>query len=126
MYKTGDVVIALNGQGKTRATTGILKVDTSSNQSVANISPSKELTSEYLHFNLKYRYGQLRSLTGDKSRSGLNLKLLRNLDIICPPIDIQKIFSSIVSRIYENNIEKEKSILLIKKAYTQIVQEIGN
>ncbi len=94
LYKIGDVVIALNGQGKTRGTTGILKVNTTSNQSVASISPDySKITSEYLHVNLKTRYNELRNITGDGFRSGLNLTILRNLEIVTPPLDLQKKFS---------------------------------
>jgi len=100
LYSIGDVVIALNGQGKTRATTGILNVETSSNQSVASISPKLDiLLSEYLHFDLKFRYQELRNITGDKQRSGLNLTLLRKLDIPLPPIELQKEFSVFVRRV---------------------------
>ena len=98
-YKKGDIVIALNGQGKTRATTGILNIESTSNQSVASISPKEELNSIYLHFNLKYRYQELRDLTGDKQRSGLNLNLLRNLKIMLPPIESQAEFASLVPKI---------------------------
>ncbi|MDO8563801.1 MAG: restriction endonuclease subunit S [Nanoarchaeota archaeon] len=100
MYKKGDVVIALNGQGKTRGTTAILRVDTTSNQSVIGISPiNKFLTSEYLHYHLKQRYNEIRNLTGDNQRSGLNLKILRDMKIILPPIDLQNKFSDIVKKI---------------------------
>jgi len=100
LYSIGDVVIALNGQGKTRATTGILRVETTSNQSVASISPKPDdLLSEYLHFDLKFRYQELRDMTGDKQRSGLNLTLLRGLNIPLPPIELQQEFSVFVKQV---------------------------
>lgn len=108
MYKEGDVVIALNGQGKTRGTTAILAVSTSSNQSVASISPNKEVTSEYLHYNLKLRYKEIRDLTGDNQRSGLNLKILKEFNVPIPPLDKQMKFSDIVKAVYK--IEKNQEI----------------
>lgn len=110
MYKVGDVVIALNGQGKTRGTTAILKTNTSSNQSVVSISPNEELSSEYLHFNLKMRYSEIRNLTGDKERSGLNLIILKKFPIALPSKEDQKKFSRIITEIEEMKKEQKLSL----------------
>ncbi|KKP36198.1 MAG: Type I restriction modification DNA specificity domain protein [Candidatus Roizmanbacteria bacterium GW2011_GWA2_32_13] len=100
VYPIGTVVIALNGQGKTRGTTTILKLNTTSNQSVAGILLDKNKSlSEYVHYNLKLRYQELRNLTGDNERSGLNLTILRNLSIILPPLPLQQKFASIVKEV---------------------------
>ncbi len=110
MYNEGDVVIALNGRGKTRGTTAILRVKTSSNQSVVSISPKEDLNSEYLHFNLKLRYSQIRSLTGDKERSGLNLLILKKFIISLPPKKEQIKFSNIIKEIEETKKEQKISL----------------
>jgi type I restriction enzyme S subunit len=121
LYTVGDVVIALNGQGKTRGTTSILAVLTSSNQSVASISPNDELTSEYLHYNLKYRYQEIRNITGDKERSGLNLSIIRSMKIIVPPIQLQKKFSKIIKEINNINttqIKQKEELLELQNSFT--------
>jgi len=100
IYPINTVVIALNGQGKTRGTTAILKLNTTSNQSVAGILLEKnKALPEYVHYNLKLRYQELRNLTGDNERSGLNLTILRNLDIHLPPLPLQQKFASIVKEV---------------------------
>ena len=111
IYPKGTVVIALNGQGKTRGTSAVLGIETCSNQSVSGIIPNKEkLVSEYLHYNLKLRYNELRNITGDDSRSGLNLTILRNLRILLPPLPLQHKFTKIVEQIekMKENIKKTK------------------
>lgn len=123
-YSAGDVVMALNGQGKTRGKTSILKIKTTSNQSIASISPNKDkLLPEYLHFHLKQRYDELRNITGDNQRSGLNLKILRDFKIVLPPLELQMKFSNFIKKIEEikklqnsSNIlfEPTKEILLEK------------
>lgn len=123
-YNEGDIVIALNGQGKTRGTTGILKVKTTSNQSVANISPSQELTSEYLHFNLKFRYSEIRNITGDKQRRGLNLNILRNFKIQIPPIELQNKFSEFVNKIREARKNQKVTKEEIEKIYNYLSRKI--
>ncbi len=124
VYKKGDVVIALNGQGKTRATTGILNIETTSNQSVASISPREELNSIYLHLNLKYRYQELRDLTGDKQRSGLNLTLLRNLKIMLPPFELQEKFASLVLQMQILKDKQQESTTEINKIYNSMIETI--
>ena len=122
-YKKGDVVIAMNGQGKTRATSAILDIETTSNQSVASISPKNTLNSIYLHFNLKFRYQELRDLTGDKQRSGLNLTLLRNLKIMCPPIELQEKFASFVLQMRSLQDRQKDSTSEIKKIYNSVIEK---
>ncbi|MEK6917823.1 MAG: restriction endonuclease subunit S [Nanoarchaeota archaeon] len=109
LYPKDTVVIALNGQGKTRGTTAILKIETTSNQSVVGIMPdNKKILSEYLHYNLKLRYNELRRLTGDNERSGLNLSILRGFKMLLPPIQLQQKFAEIVEQVekMKKNINK--------------------
>jgi restriction endonuclease S subunit len=111
VYPKGTVVIALNGQGKTRGTTAILNMETTSNQSVVGIIiDNKKILSEYLHYNLKLRYNELRKLTGDDERSGLNLSILRSLRISLPPLSLQQKFAKVVKQIenMKENVKKTK------------------
>ncbi len=124
IYEKGDIVMALNGQGKTRGTTAILGIKTSSNQSVASIrSDYKIVNSEYIHFNLKHRYSELRNLTGDNQRSGLNLTILRNLKIPLPPIPLQKEFASIVKHVEKLKENQKKSQEEIEHLFNALMQK---
>lgn len=81
-----SILIGLAGQGKTRGTIAINKVELCINQSIAVIFPCKELDYNYLFFNLDSRYSELRGLsTGDGGRGGLNLNIIKNLIIPIPP-----------------------------------------
>ncbi|MFA7421414.1 MAG: restriction endonuclease subunit S [Melioribacteraceae bacterium] len=86
-----SVLIALNGQGKTRGTVAFLKTEAACNQSIAAfvIRDEQMISPYYLYLDLKQRYLELRNLTGDNERSGLNLPILRSLDLSVPPINIQ-------------------------------------
>ncbi len=83
-----SVLIALNGQGKTRATVAILRVPAACNQSLVAMTPvsSEVLLSEFLYLNLLYRYYEIRDITGQKQRRGLNMGLVGDLPISVAPI----------------------------------------
>lgn len=80
------VLIGLAGQGKTRGTVALNYVPLCTNQSIASILPNDDVTSDYLYHNLDLRYKELRSLsTGEGGRGGLNLRLIKNLQVPLPP-----------------------------------------
>jgi len=86
-----SVLIALNGQGKTRGTVALLRMNNATcNQSIVSMKPKVNiLVAEYLFFLLKSMYQQIRDLTGDNQRSGLNIPILKSIQIPLPPIEIQ-------------------------------------
>ena len=127
MYPTGTVVIALNGQGRTRGTTAILNIETSSNQSVCGIIPNHvKISSIYLHFNLKFRYQELRNITGDNDRSGLNLTILRGLSISLPPIELQQKFASIVEEVEKLKEKQKQSKEELKIMFNSLMKQAFN
>lgn len=85
------VLIALNGQGKTRASVALLKVEAACNQSLVGIIPytSNILDSKFLMLSLHYRYYEIREITGQKQRRGLNMGLVNELSIPFPPLKEQ-------------------------------------
>ncbi len=79
------VLIGLAGQGKTRGTVAMNFVELCTNQSIAAIFPSKTVSNLFLYYNLDGRYDELRALsTGDSGRGGLNLTIIKNLDVGMP------------------------------------------
>lgn len=95
-----SVLIALNGQGKTRATVAVLRMPAALNQSLVAIVPfSRELLlPEYIFWNLRGRYYAIRDITGQDQRRGLNMKLIGQLSIPIPPFAEQK---RIVAKVHE-------------------------
>lgn len=98
-----SVMIALNGQGKTRGTVALLRIEATCNQSLVSIIPkdNNELISEYLYMYLHGRYEKIREMTGDggNDRRGLNMPLIRSIEIPLPPISIQKRIVAILDQV---------------------------
>lgn len=84
----GALVMALAGQGKTKATVGYLNIRTTGNQSLAAIVPEK-IDGKYLYWWLSSQYLALRNLSSQDGRDGLNLDMLGNIPCPVPPRNTQ-------------------------------------
>ena len=91
LVPANTVVVALAGQGKTRGKVARTRIELCTNQSLCSIIPHPILDSDYLYFYLDSQYRQLRAIsTGDGSRGGLNLKMIRKYKIPLPPLEVQR------------------------------------
>lgn len=119
------VLIGLAGQGKTRGTAAINYTKLCTNQSIASIFPSNNHNSEFLYYYIDNLYDELRSLsTGDGGRGGLNLTIIRNLNIPLPTLEEQKQIANILSDT-DQLIQNLKTLIAKKKAIKQgVMQEL--
>lgn len=112
----GSVLIALNGQGKTRGTVAILDTDACCNQSIVSINSNdkNKLNNLFLYYQLKGMYQKIRDITGDNQRSGLNMPIIRNIEIHLPSLEEQK---AIVAQIEqeEQYVEACKKLIELNK-----------
>ena len=97
LHPPGSVMLAMSGQGKTRGTSAILIVPSACSQSVAAILPTDEALPEIIHFALVNLYDDIRRITGDNERTGLNLKIIGKIEIPLPPLDEQKRIAKILN-----------------------------
>ena len=94
----GDIVIASAGQGFTRGQASMVMIDTFVNQSVIVIHPNEKINNYYLLYNLKLRYNQLRQLSDHTStRGSLTTKIIKDLDIDLPNLEIQNQIADIIT-----------------------------
>lgn len=109
------VLIGLAGQGKTRGTVAINKVQLCTNQSIAAILPNDKTLPLYLYYNLDSRYEELRRLsTGDGGRGGLNLSIINGIKIPIPPKEEQKAIANCLST-WDEAIEKQTKLIAAKE-----------
>jgi type I restriction enzyme S subunit len=85
----GSVVMALAGQGKTKAMVGYLDIDATGNQSLAAIVPSA-IDGKFLYWWLTSQYRHIRNLSSQDGRDGLNLEMLGNIRCPVPPLKAQQ------------------------------------
>ncbi|MBS7309976.1 MAG: restriction endonuclease subunit S [Treponema sp.] len=101
MIPVNTVVIALAGQGKTRGTVALTKIELCTNQSLCAIINKSEYNSEYLFHYLSSQYQELRKISsgGDASRGGLNLKLVGSYRVPLPCLAEQQKIADYLSSI---------------------------
>jgi len=122
MVPIHSIVVALAGQGKTRGTVAINDIELCTNQSLCAIVPNEEVNYEYLFHNLRGRYRELRSMSGDvDGRGGLNLKHIQSIKVIVPPMSEQMKFVSIARQADKSEFELRKSIEAIDQAIKSLI-----
>ena len=95
----GSVMIALNGQGRTRGAAAILERDMTCNQSLAAVVPSAKHNNYFMLYFIESQYQNLRNITGDNARNGLNLGLLKSYEVLLPPLTEQHRIAEILSSV---------------------------
>jgi type I restriction enzyme S subunit len=121
-----SVLIALNGQGKTRGTVAMLRIEATCNQSlVAMISENKEhFVPEYLFNYLKANYMNIRNITGHKQRRGLNMKIIRNLLVPLPPFNEQKRIVAKIDRLMPLCDELEMGLVRVQNDGGKLMETV--
>lgn len=125
LAKAGDVVIASAGQGKTRGQVSMVKADMYINQSViAMRGHCGKLNNDFLLYNLKMRYEELRTKSDSSStRGSITTDMLKKLHIFIPDLPTQERIADILSA-YDDLIENNnRRIALLEKAARELYKE---
>jgi len=124
LFPENTVLLAMYGQGKTLGTSAICKISASTNQACAAIMPSDAYCPEFLLFQLKLQYNQIRMKAQGANQPNLNLSMVRNLLIICPPVNIQKSFVSFVKQVDKSKFELQNYLENTKKLQNALINQV--
>ena len=108
------------------AKTGILTFDACFPDSVVGFTPNEKVKTEYVQHWLSFLQKIIETKAPESAQKNINLKILSNLDVPLPPIELQERFSRIVRDIevmkeYQEESRKEIQNLfdaLMQKAFT--------
>lgn len=84
IFPTGTVLIAMYGQGKTRAKVAVLGIDASTNQACAAILPNNRIDPRFTLANLSGRYEEMRAFSNSGGQENLSQGLIRELPFRYP------------------------------------------
>lgn len=108
IFDSGTVLVAL--VGATMGKTALLRFATTTNQNVAGIrvEKNKNFTPEYVFFAIRSLYHKFLEL-GHGGFKMANLSFIRNLEIMVPPLGLQRQFTEIVLRTEEQKVLLQKA-----------------
>lgn len=122
-----SVVVALAGQGKTRGTVAITRIQLCTNQSLCSIIPNSNYCSDYLYFYLGSQYEVLRQISsGDGTRGGLNLQMLKDFLIPFPPLAEQQRIAACLSALDEMLAATNEKLEQMKAYKKGLMQNLFN
>ncbi|EMF79908.1 type I restriction modification DNA specificity domain protein [Leptospira weilii serovar Topaz str. LT2116] len=86
-----SIVIALAGQGKTRGKVARIRIELTTNQSLASLTFNEnQIDPDYVFHFLKTQYDNLRQISaGSETRGGLNLQMISGYKLPVPPLPVQ-------------------------------------
>ena len=116
------ILIAMYGQGKTRGMTAYLCNAAATNQACACIIPSKIINQRYLWQYLILSYDKLRDKAKGGNQPNLNSNIIKNFEILNPPIQLQNQFATFVEQVDKSKSTIQTSLEkleLLKKALMQ-------
>ena len=97
LFPKGSVVMALAGQGKTKATVATMGIDAYGNQSLAYISDYQG-NSRFLYWWLHSLYREIRGLSSQDTRDGLNQSMIGQIPVPDFSQTIQKAIAEFLDR----------------------------
>jgi type I restriction enzyme S subunit len=123
MFPKNTILIAMYGQGKTRGKVVLLGVPTTINQAFGAILKSDKFATLYLLKLLDYMYENIRDLGRGGNQENLNLDIVRGINIILPPIELQNKFASIVEKTEQIKEQETKKLEHLQTLHVSLMDK---
>lgn len=120
------VLIAMYGQGKTRGMTGKLGIEATTNQACASILPNSEENMDFIWYQLKLSYEDLRNLGRGGSQPNLNTNLIKSYELIFPPMELQDRFVEFIKQVDKLKFEMDNSLKELENNFKSLMQKAFN
>lgn len=122
LYPVGTILLAMYGQGRTRGQVGYLRMDAATNQACAAIHPSTH-NQTFIFQQLRFLYDSIRALGRGGNQENLNLSLVRGIELVLPPNDIQDAFVAIAEKVETLKTQYQQSLADIEVLYGSLSQQ---
>ncbi|MEQ8524015.1 restriction endonuclease subunit S [Gracilimonas sp.] len=122
LYPKDTILVAMYGQGKTRGNVGMLKLEATTNQACAAIYPSEKFKPDFLFNYLKLQYDELREMGRGGNQPNLNVGMVKDYEIILPPIEMQDKFLNISESIMKERAENKLILKKSEELFSSLVQ----
>jgi type I restriction enzyme S subunit len=120
MWKAGTLCITIAAN---IAKTGILTFDACFPDSVVGFIPNQKTNNEFIQMWISFLQKILEDTAPESAQKNINLAILRNLDVIFPPIDLQNQFAERVQAIEEQKAQAEVSLAKAEDLFNSLLQK---
>ena len=111
------------GQGKTRGQIGMLGIEATTNQACGVIPPSEKINFNFLFELLQMNYEDLRSLGRGGNQPNLNSGIIKNYEVINPPLILQNQFAERVQAIAAQKVQAQSSLAQAEDLFNSLLQK---
>lgn len=126
LFPINTIFIAMYGQGKTRGQSALLTFPATCNQACAALLPNESMDELFLWNQLLLQYESLRSLGRGGNQPNLNLSLVRDFEILNPPLSLQQEYSNSIKRVDKIIEEIKNSYLYLEQLYNSLIHKAFN
>lgn len=104
------------------AKTGILRFDACFPDSIVGFLPNKRTNIHFVQFWFMFLQKIIEANAPVSAQKNINLRILRELEIICPPIDLQNNFAEVVEGTERNKGKMVEGLVELENAFNSIMQ----
>lgn len=120
MWKKGTLCITIAAN---IAKTGILAFDACFPDSIVGFQPNGKTNTIFMSFWFAFFQKILEEQAPESAQKNINLKILSELDVICPPIELQNQFASFVEQIELQKSLLKQSLIKLEQNYKSLIQK---
>ena len=121
-FHKGTVLVAL--VGATIGKTALLRFDTTINQNIAaiDVTPNAAFLSEFVFYHMQMLYSKFMEIGSGKFKMA-NQGFIRQLPLICPPMELQKQFAAFVEQTDKSKVAVQKALGEAQLLFDSLMQK---
>ena len=124
LIPAGSTLVAMIGEGTTRGKAALLRIDATTNQNFAAVSPGDCIVPEFLFYQLESCYEPLRHWSHGTNQHALNTKLVSDFPIWVPDIGEQREIVAEIAALEDQRVAAERRRDSFQGVYKQISETV--
>ena len=121
MVPANSVVVAM--YGATAGVTGLLRLNTTTNQAVCSILPNERFVPEYLYYAVASKKDWMISQCQGGGQPNISQGIIRSMEIIDAPLELQNHFASFVSEVDKSKLAVKQSLEKLETLKKSLMQQ---
>lgn len=124
LIPAGSTLVAMIGEGTTRGKAALLRIDATTNQNFAAVSPGGGIVPEFLFYQLESCYEPLRHWSHGTNQHALNTKLVSDFPIWVPDISEQREIVAEIAALEDQRVAAERRRDSFQGVYARISEKV--